>query len=231
LFVTKGKRSAARIIPLCLLQDEKKLSQKRHAIEFAARRFPCCTQAKEHDKAPVSTNGLTNPPRLDLAGGKRGVISGLDSDHVLLLLSGQDADPDLSITLDRIATHPLIGLGCVEVDHSGRLSGVKRPGMQHDRTYGMGHHRFGCACILAPCENKIVVHYNQTDVFDQLAQSTSIVRLAHYEECLWEKPTTSDLAIRSNFILLTILERYSSKNGTFHMHMSDCAQAKTRHVQ
>ena len=45
------------------------------------------------------------------------------------------------------------------------------------------------------------------------------------------KLTSYRLAIRSNFTLLTFLERYSSRNGTFHIHISDPTQAKTGHVR
>lgn len=55
----------------------------------------------------VAKPGLTTPAQLDLAPGARGVISGPDSDRLLRLLSGQEMDPDVSVTLDGIALHQL----------------------------------------------------------------------------------------------------------------------------
>jgi ABC-type multidrug transport system fused ATPase/permease subunit len=55
----------------------------------------------------VAVPGLTSPVRLDLAPGMRGAISAPDSDYLLRLLSGQDTDPNVSVTLDGIALHLL----------------------------------------------------------------------------------------------------------------------------
>ena len=55
----------------------------------------------------TTTPGLTSPAQLDLAPGARGVINGPDSDRLLRLLSGQDTDPDVSVSLDGVALHRL----------------------------------------------------------------------------------------------------------------------------
>lgn len=55
----------------------------------------------------VAAPGLTSPARLDLEPGTRGAVSGPDSDRLLRLLSGQDTDPDVKVSLDGVALHQL----------------------------------------------------------------------------------------------------------------------------
>jgi ABC-type multidrug transport system fused ATPase/permease subunit len=51
----------------------------------------------------LGTTGLIRPAVLDLAPGERGEVSGPEPDHLLRLLSGQEAKPGVSVRLDGIA--------------------------------------------------------------------------------------------------------------------------------
>lgn len=55
----------------------------------------------------IAAPGLISPAQLDLAPGARGAISGPDNERLLRLLSGQETDPDISVSLDGVALHQL----------------------------------------------------------------------------------------------------------------------------
>jgi ABC-type multidrug transport system fused ATPase/permease subunit len=82
------------------------LAEQEHGDHLAKAELVRLGQSAGHFSV-VAAPGLTSPVRLDLAPGARGVISGPDGDRLLRLLSGQDTDPDVSVTLDGVALHLL----------------------------------------------------------------------------------------------------------------------------